>query len=117
VIGDSHSRAPGLILETTVGIDRLNRVHVATDTGIVTITWEAREQLLAELRALDTLKPIADDFLNAGIWSFHSGGEAKTAPRKPQVELLPPLLQGPVRAGPFVVLAWHRRRVAPDRRD
>jgi hypothetical protein len=44
----------------------LNQVHVATDTGVVTITWEAREQLLAELGALDTLKPIVDDFLNAG---------------------------------------------------
>jgi hypothetical protein len=46
---------------------RLGRVEVVVPSGdVVTLTWQAREELVAELRPHESLKAIVDDFLNAG---------------------------------------------------
>jgi len=45
---------------------RLDRVEVATAFGTVALSWDARGQLLAEMRHLDSLEPVRRDFENAG---------------------------------------------------
>jgi hypothetical protein len=44
---------------------RLDRVLVETSLGMVTLSWDTRDRLLAELRHLDSLEPVTDDFENA----------------------------------------------------
>jgi hypothetical protein len=46
--------------------ERLNRVAVRSPWGDVTLTWDARDALVANLRTLDSLRPVFDDFVNAG---------------------------------------------------
>jgi hypothetical protein len=45
--------------------ERLNRVQVGTAFGIVTLSWEARDRLVAELRHLESLSDVTADFENA----------------------------------------------------
>ena len=45
---------------------RLDRVEVRTPWGAVTLTWDARDALVEQLRDLESLRPILDDFVNAG---------------------------------------------------
>ena len=46
--------------------ERLNQVQVVTFRGLVTITWDARGVLLHEMRHLDSLRPVKNEFENAG---------------------------------------------------
>jgi len=46
--------------------ERLEHVEVLTAFGPVTLTWEARDRLLDELRHLDSLADVVADFVNAG---------------------------------------------------
>ncbi len=46
--------------------ERLNHVEVVTAFGNVTLSWEARDLLLEEMRHLDSLEPVRRDFENAG---------------------------------------------------
>jgi hypothetical protein len=48
------------------GVERLDRVQVATAYGVLTITWDARDQLLREMRHLDSLADVRREFENAG---------------------------------------------------
>jgi len=45
---------------------RLDRVDVELADRTVTLTWDARDQLLAEMRHLPSLDPVRRDFENAG---------------------------------------------------
>ena len=45
---------------------RLDRVEVVTAFGGVTLSWDEREQLLEEMRHLDSLEPVRREFENAG---------------------------------------------------
>jgi hypothetical protein len=46
--------------------ERLDRVDVELAERTVTLTWDARAQLLAEMRHLPSLEPVSRDFVNAG---------------------------------------------------
>jgi hypothetical protein len=46
--------------------ERLDRVEVVTAFGTVTLSWDAREQLLSEIGHPDSLEPVRRDFENAG---------------------------------------------------
>jgi hypothetical protein len=46
--------------------ERLDRVDVELADRTVTLTWDARDQLLAEIAQLPSLEPVSRDFVNAG---------------------------------------------------
>jgi hypothetical protein len=46
--------------------ERLDRVDVELAERTVTLTWDARGQLLAEMRHLPSLEPVRREFENAG---------------------------------------------------
>jgi hypothetical protein len=46
--------------------ERLDRVDVELAARTVTLTWDARDQLLAEIAHLPSLEPVSRDFANAG---------------------------------------------------
>jgi hypothetical protein len=46
--------------------ERLDRVDVELAERTVTLTWDVREQLVAEMRHLPSLEPVRRDFENAG---------------------------------------------------
>jgi len=48
------------------GLGRLDRVEVVTAFGGVTLSWDARNQLLYEMRHLGSLDPVTREFKNAG---------------------------------------------------
>jgi hypothetical protein len=45
---------------------RLDRVEVRTAFGLVTLTWDERTQLLAEMAHLHVLEPVRREFEGAG---------------------------------------------------